>query len=310
MPPQPEQAEKRLEPVRSATRLQTKRFLRVGETDFEMVHKTQPAPPTAPLNTKPVYDPFEDELNKHPEDHFLSPVQMYEYEDWAEDSDDDAEEVEWDAGITDFALFESDRRRAQERHEDIPGRWDGLLASQASALQRVVERNRADSSPQRRWTPLLEDLPGLTPDSSPDLRGDFDIHAHCAPRQQQRTTPRQTNNSVPNYLTIRVTPPPEDSSDYDSDDFDDDEDSEDDSDIPVSFLVERARERRRQARKLERPGLRYSRTMSGKVHVWRRPSAQIYSVGEDVEAEKRAEMLYCRQHQQHQLEDEQRGRGR
>lgn len=294
MPSQRDQSQKRFEPGRSATWPQTRRILRVGHTDFEMIHKTKSAPASmAPINTKPIYDPFEDELNKHPEDHFLSPVQMYEYDDWADDSDEDGEEIEWDAGITDFALFDNDRRRAQEKREEVPHRWNGLLASQASALQRAVERNRADSEPQRRsWTPLLDDVPQLTPDNSPDLRGEFDIHAHCAPRQQQQ----KSAPSIPNYLTVKVTPPSEDNFDSDySDDYDfddDDEDSEDDSDIPVSFLVERARERRRLARKMERPGLRFSRTMSGKVHVWRRPSKQIYSVGEDVEAERKAEMIY------------------
>lgn len=311
MPSQPEQSQKRFEPGRSATWPQTKRILRVGQTDFEMIYKTKSAPAAiASLPTKPVYDPYEDELNKHPEDHFLSPVQMYEYEDWAEDSDDDAEEVEWDAGITDFALFDNDRRRAQEQHEQVPGRWNGLIASQASALQRAVERNRAGSEPRRRaWTPLLEELPQLTPDSSPDLRGDFDIHAHCGPRQPQQKQKSATDSrNMQNFPSFKITPPSEDtfdSDEYDSDyDYDDDE-SEDDSDLPVSWLVERSRareQRRRAQRKLERPGLRSSRTLSGKVHVWRRPSHHIYSVGEDVEAEKKAEMLCSR--------DEHRGRGR
>lgn len=245
-----------------------------------------------PSTHKPKPSLFEDDLNKHPEDHFLSPVQMYEYEDWAEDSDDDgdAEEIEWDAGITDFALFDTDRRHAQQRQEQVPGRWDSLLQSQASALQRAVLRNRANSEPSgRQWTPLLEDLPQLTPDNSPNLKGDHDIHSYCGAK---------TNNArptVPNYLTVKVTPPspPEqhsDSDDYSFDEEDEDEEDSDEDDLPVSLLVARARERRRAARAMERPGLRFNRTMSGKVHVWRRPSYHLYSVGEDVEAESKAEL--------------------
>lgn len=236
----------------------------------------------APLKhtIKPI-DLFEYELSEHPENHFLSPVQMYEYEDWAEDSDgDDASEIEWDAGITDFALFDKDRRQAQHG-QAMPDRWNSLLKSQASALQRAVERNRATSDSSRRgvWTPLVDDLPQLTPDSSPNLKDEFDIHAHC-----KQNSMRQT---IPSYL-LEATP-----SDEETDEDDDDvSDDSDDDDLPVAYLVERARERRRQARQLERPGLRFSRTMSGKHHVWRRPSSQMYTLSESPEAERKAEMLY------------------
>ncbi|KAF2159367.1 hypothetical protein M409DRAFT_60839 [Zasmidium cellare ATCC 36951] len=258
-------------------------------------------PSTPAHSNKPIFDPFEDDLNKHPEDHFLSPVQMYEYEDWAEDSEDeDAEEIEWDAGITDFALFDNDRRHAQQRHEEVPDRWDGLLASQASALQRAVLRNRANSDPSgRQWTPLLEDLPQLTPDNSPNLKGDHDIHSYCGPKT--------TRPSVPNYLAVKVTPPPED--DYDFDDDEDEEDSDED-DLPVSYLVARARERRRVAHQMERPGLRFNRTMSGKVHVWRRPSYHLYSVGEEAEAESEAEMEDAKTTTTLPVDMETRGRSR
>lgn len=244
---------------------------------------------------QPPGDPFEDELNRHPENYFLSPVQMYEYDDWASDSDDDPEEVAWDAGITDFALFDKDRRRAQEKHEQVPGRWDGLLASQASALHRAVQRRRADSDPKPLpRTPPKDDIPQLTPDNSPDLRDDFDIHAHCRPRPIR-----------PSYLRMKISPPlPHE--DEDSFDEDDDDDSDDD-DLPVAYLVERARQRRSLARKAERPGLRFSRTMSGKVHVWRRPSSHIYPLGEDAEAERRAELSHAVQQND---DDDVRGRVR
>lgn len=250
-------------------------------------------PPSKP---RPIHDPFEDEINQDPAAHFLSPIQMYEYEDWADDSGDD-EEVAWDAGITDFALFHDDRRQAQERQEQVPDRWERLLANQASALQRAVHRNRANSDPSRdqKWTPLLEDVPHLTPDNSPNLKDDFDIDSHCGGRTLRRRP------AIPNYLQQRTTPPEELTDDSDMEDGEL-SDSEDEDELPVAFLVERARERRRQARKLERPGLRFNRTMSGKVHVWRRPSWHLNDVHEDVEAEKKAEL--------ETYDEQQRGRGR
>ena len=86
---------------------------------------------------------FEDQLDQHPEEHFLSPVSMYEYDDWASDSDDDDDDdVEWDAGITDFALFDRDRRRARDEGQALPEKWETFYESQASALGRAVERSR------------------------------------------------------------------------------------------------------------------------------------------------------------------------
>lgn len=242
-------------------------------------------------HTKPI-DLFEYDLAEHPENHFLSPVQMYEYEDWAEHSDDDDEagEIEWDAGITDFALFDTDRRRAQQG-QAMPDRWNSLLHSQASALQRAVERNRATSDPSRRgvWTPLVDDLPQLTPDSSPNLKESFDIHAHCQANTSRGADPRQGQTMpIPSYL-LEPTPSDEETDDED-DEISDASDSDSDDDLPVAYLVERARERRRQARQLERPGLRFSRTMSGKHHVWRRPSSGMYTLSEAPEAERKAEM--------------------
>lgn len=241
----------------------------------------------APLKRTKAIDLFEYELSQHPEDHFLSPVQLHEHEAWAEDSDDDdAGEIEWDAGITDFALFDTDRRRAGQQGQAMPDRWNRLLQSQASALQRAVERNRAPSDTSRRgvWTPVVDDLPQLTPDGSPNLKDEFDMHAHC----KANTSRRQ---SVPSYL-LAATPSDEETDEDDDEDISDDSD---DDDLPVSYLVQRARERRRarelKMRQLERPGLRFSRTMSGKHHVWRRPSSQMYTLSESPEAERRAEML-------------------
>jgi hypothetical protein len=248
------------------------------------------------------HDPYEDELNESPDTHFLSPMQLYEYEDWADDSEDesDNEEVVWNAGITDFALFDRDRRNANEHHQHVPGKWQSLLDSQASALQRAVERNQrgsASEARQQQWTPLMNDLPQLTPDHSPNLHDDFEMDTSF--RRQGSLRPR-----VPDYLHLQLPPAIKTSSDlddaYDSHDgssqYDDDENacssssgSDSEADVPVAALIARARERRMQYRKLERPGLRYNRTMSGKVHAWRRPSVHIYPLGEEREAEAAAE---------------------
>lgn len=280
----------RREPERSITWPPTIRI--VTEDDHPKGHKTAPASISATPQHEFTHGAFEDDLDNHPEDHFLSPIQMYEYEDWAEDSDSDAEEVEWDAGITDFALFDSDRRRAQQTSEPLPSRWNDMLSQQASALQRAVERKRGDSEPNRVNRPLLSeyDVPSLTPDSSPNLRDDLDVesyHGQDAPRP-----------SVPNYLTITITPPE-----------DDDPDRELDDDSPLSFYVTRKQMRTQPNRRLERPGLRHSRTMSGQVHSWRRPSYNMYTVGEDAEAERKAELgMIRRVSSEGEIEDVDRGR--
>lgn len=254
---------------------------------------TSAMPPTAPIRIGKASDDssyFEEELNKAPEDHFLSPIQMHEYEDW--DSDDDGEEVEWDAGITDFALFNNDRQRAQERHEKVPDRWNQLLASQASAFQRAAQRSRADSDPS------LEEIPQLTPDNSPSLRDEFDMDAHFATFGHKPQAPR------PNFLSFRPTRTT--TFDVDDDDSDFDSEDEEDADLPLSLIIQRAKERQRAARMFERPGLRFSRTLSGKQHVWRRPSHEIYPLNEDVAGEKKAEHDYYRG--EASVDDEQRGR--
>jgi hypothetical protein len=243
-------------------------------------------PPTLHLNTNQykgdtatqsalpygTHGTFEEDLDNYPEAHFLSPIQMYEYEDWADDSDSDGEEVEWDAGITDFALFDHDRRQAEQTNEPLPNKWSGLLSQQASALQRSVQRTRQDDDTRHlRRRPSELDLPSLTPDVSPELRDDLDVESYHG---QEASRP-----SVPDYLTIIVSPP------------DDEESSavEDSEDIPLSMYIARHQQRAKADRKLQRPGLRHSRTMSGRIHSWSRPSWNIYTLGEDSEAEDRAE---------------------
>ena len=245
----------------------------VGTDQFVTTYKGQPKSASMPATqqTERTNDAFQAELENHPEDHFLSPIQMYEYEDWADDSDDDAEEVEWDAGITDFALFDNDRRFAQESNEPVQGKWSSMLAQQASAFQRAVERTHASSihdSANRLLSACEDDMPHLTPDASPDLSDDLDVE------------PPSSRPSVPSYLTMIVTPAEED----------DDVAIQEDEDLPLSLHVPRKQFRAPRNRRLERPGLRHSRTLSGRVHTWRRPGFNIYTVGEEPDAESRAEM--------------------
>ncbi|KJX98160.1 hypothetical protein TI39_contig429g00027 [Zymoseptoria brevis] len=318
----------RLEPGRSQTWPQTSQASTSGHkaTDDINLHLSTQSLPNNMLaiprhrqlaiNTKYKPDPFEDDLNKHPEDHFLSPVAMYEYEDWADSSDNgDDEEVEWDAGITDFALFDSDRRAAEAHQEDVPNRWNSLLKSQELALQRAVQRNRSNSDPKlRTWTPLLSDMPQLTPDNSPDPRDDrFGMSTvfGSKPPQMAGRPSYLSSNPVRSTRSFSIDAADSDlDDDYDATDEDDfyDSEDEDEADLPVSVLIERARERRRQARCSERPGLKFNRTLSGKLHVWRRPSWNMYTVGEDVEAERRAEEQLA--HEEMQVDDDDEGRGR
>ena len=83
------------------------------------------------------------------------------------------------------------------------------------------------------------------------------------------------------YVTITITPPPEDERTFDEED-----------DLPLTFHYHRPSERKQVKDKVQRPGLTHSRTLSGKVHVWRRPSWHIYPVREDAEAEGEAESAF------------------
>jgi hypothetical protein len=128
------------------------------------------------------------------------------------------------------------------------------------------------------------------------------MDAHFAEFGHKPQVPR------PNFLSFRPTR----TTNHDSDDLSDDsefDDSEDDEDVdlPLSVIIQRAKERQRAARMFERPGLRYSRTLSGKQHVWRRPSHEIYPLSEDVAAERKAEHDYYRSEASNE-DGEQRGR--
>lgn len=234
---------------------------------------------SATERTKQTHDLFRDDLDSYPENYFSSPIKMYEYEDWASDSDDDSEEIEWDAGITDFALFDSDRRRAQESNERLPSTWNNMLENQTSALQRSVDRKRVNSTPDQMSRPLLnaDDVPSLTPDNSPSLRDDLDVESYHG---QNEARP-----SVPHYLTINVEPP---------EGQQDDKAREDDEEAPLFISVKNEQSQTQARRKRERPGLRHSRTMSGQVHAWRRPSMNMYTLGEEPDAERREELCTIR----------------
>lgn len=242
------------------------------------VQKGVPEPHSASTTTITLHgNTYEDDLDSDPQNHFLSPIQMYEYEDWADDSDSDGEEVEWDAGITDFALFDNDRQQAQEGNKLLPSKWADLLARQASALERAVQRNRQDSTPDPVNRPLPwseSEVPHLTPDTSPDLRDDLDVESYHG-----QSIPRP---AVPNYLTVAVSPPDDDSTAL----------VEEDGDLPHSTKLFRGQQLSKHAhppQRLQRPGMRHTRTMSGHIHAWRRPDRQIYTLGEDSEGENRAE---------------------
>ncbi|KXL48731.1 hypothetical protein M433DRAFT_1794 [Acidomyces richmondensis BFW] len=222
---------------------------------------------SATASTAVLHTQGEDNL-ENPGDHFLSP--MYQSEDWADtsddDGDDDGDDFEWDAGITDFALFDNDRREVEEGNGRLPPMWRKFMTSQECALQRSMERCRQEFDLDQLRPPLP--CPDLTPDSSPNLADDLETEASDSRPKSEPT--------VPNYLTIIVAPPDDDESSIESDE-----------DMPLSFFVKQVHRRLRLRSKISRPGLQHNRTLSGKLHVWQRPS--LYAVGEEPEAEQRAE---------------------
>lgn len=203
---------------------------------------------------------FEADLNKNPDAHFITQSESMEYryqynwsDDDSDDDDDDDQDFQWNAGITDFALFDNDRRAAQEAHQQLPTRWNDMLLSQSDALQRAAQRTQSNDF-----------IPALTPDTSPHLADDM----------EPDTVP------VPNYLTITLAPPTGHTKQFNDDD-----------ELPLQLLNPHATlVKSTRNFLLQRPGLRHTRTLSGKAHSWRRPGWELYSVGEDVDAERRAEL--------------------
>lgn len=223
-----------------------------------------------------------------------NPYHEYDEDDSDSDSDsdlDDDDNARWSTGITDYAQFTADRRAAADRHEGIPPRWDGLLERQRDAMKRAEARSQSSSTidklPSSPSTEAGNDvngsagedeLPFLTPDGSPRIPSGFDnlsLNFISTHEPSHHTVEVQVDH-VPDLLDSDAEDI--DASTY-SEDFEDEED-EDDDEIPVAVLIERARRRRLS---LSRPGLTSTRTLSGKVHVWRRPSGQIYTVGEEDE---------------------------
>ncbi|KAK0263806.1 hypothetical protein B0A54_02685 [Friedmanniomyces endolithicus] len=232
-------------------------------SESEPIFKTTTSQPTPDQYS-------DDDLEDHPEARFLSP--LYEYEDWASDSDADDSDTEWNAGITDFALFQPDTQLANQTSSPVDPKWAHFVSEQQSARQRALARVCA--SPDFTKPPLpFEELPGLTPDSSPSLRDDLDVEIHGTAREVS-------------YLTTLLTPPsveertigPEDALPLS---LDDDEDVEKGLWMPVVP--------RKVQRGLQRPGMRGARTLSGKRHSWRRPGWGMFVIGEEGEEEAEAE---------------------
>lgn len=213
----------------------------------------------------------DDDFDEYPDRIFSSPVKMYEYDDWASDSDEDDEQAEWDAGITDFALFDYDRREAHEKNEPVPVKWSGVMQNQASALQRSVQRYHADSCSKQNDSLRInsEDVPGLTPDQSPDLRNDLDVESYDGHARPMA--------SMPMYFTEERSPRTERG------------DGDHAYQKPMKFLTPITRQRAQSSspsiRRQQRPGLSHSRTMSGHIHSWRKPDRKMYTVGEEPQAE-------------------------
>ncbi|KAK5112751.1 hypothetical protein LTR62_003849 [Meristemomyces frigidus] len=223
---------------------------------------SNPQPLPTPPPSKPTSDSLSlADLEDHPENHFLSPLARFD--DWHPDSDDDEDdddEIDWDAGITDFALYSDDRQQAEESNEQVDEKWDAFLKRQELALRRSVERSH--SKPATR-SPLPVGMPALTPDSSPDLRDDLDVESFRGPA----------------YHTLTIVPPSPHLLPFNGH-----------QDLPLSFPSLSAHYATRSSfRRIERPGLKHTRTMSGKAHSWRRPGWGIYPLGEEPEAEQRAE---------------------
>lgn len=198
---------------------------------------------------------FEDDLEQHPDKHFLSPLTAEEVYGWDSDSDDDDADGEWNAGITDFSLFASDRKRAMETGQPLDEKWDSFVSNQTEAFERSCDRV---------WESENDRVPGLTPDTSPHLKDDLEDDAEM---DDKLVVPWI---SVPDYLTFEVKPS-ESGAMLGPDD-----------ELPLSFALARKK-------RIERPGLRHARTMSGRKHVWRRPGYDMFTVGEEVDAEAEAE---------------------
>jgi hypothetical protein len=245
---------------------------------------------------------YEEDIDDNPHSHFLSPVHMYES--W-DDSDDDSDDgsFEFDAGITDFALFNDDYKRAKELDLPLSDKWNDFVEGQAECLDRAVARTRAERSsnptgPYYSGSSFSqhEVVPSLTPDTSPRLTDDLDYDSS---EDTTATQPYQTKIVTPEITLSPSSPidiPARSKQTLGSLSESAIEDDEFEDPAAPAFLLYRHSQRadkRRQPAKPQpapmRPGLSAgSRTLSGKLHVWRRPSWDLFSVDEqrDKEAEQ------------------------
>lgn len=244
-------------------------------------------------------NPLEEDLeaiNNNPQAHFLSPAHPYDFwEDDDEDDDDTGADFEWDAGIVDFSLFAADKERFESRNLPIPHKWDGFLADQQQVYQRSASREDNTAKPAF-LTPSpseSDSVPGLTPDSSPNLHDNLD-YPSSDEEERPVTPPRSSSapiNIPPRPKSILKKP-----TTHFWEDTIDETDEGDEEYLPLSYYVSRGQVQRKQKAtpqqppKLQRPGLRGTRTLSGKVHSWVRPSYGIESVEERKDEEIMAEI--------------------
>jgi len=241
---------------------------------------------------------FEEDLDNNPHSHFLSPVHMYES--WDDSDDDDDDDCQFDAGITDFALFSDDYKRAKETDAPLSDKWNDFVADQEEAYNRTIARTRADLN-DRSAGPFYsgssfaqpDAVPSLTPDTSPRLADDLDFDSgeestSSLPYQTKTVTPDLPHRPASAPIDIprsRHTLSTLSESAIENEEFTDP--------AAPAFLLyrhsQRADKRRRASRPQAppmRPGLSAgNRTLSGKLHVWRRPSWDLFIVDEEREEE-------------------------
>ena len=221
----------------------------------------------------------------------------------------------FDAGITDFALFNDDYKRAKEEDTPLSAKWNDLIADQTDAYNRALARTRAElvdrpTSPFDSGSNSAQHdaVPSLTPDTSPRLVDDLDFDSGAEESTSTLSLPYRTKIVTPEDLPNRPASAPIDipRSRFNlpalSESAVEDEDFADPA-APAFLLYrhsQRADRRRNTARPAPppmRPGMSAgNRTLSGKLHVWKRPSWDLYSVFEEREEEM--------------AQDDSRGRGR
>jgi len=279
-------------PTDTMSQLSREQQLEELEGDY-LLHK--PKLPTH-FSTNPATR-FEEDLDNNPHSHFLSPVHMYES--WDDSDDDDDDDCQFDAGIMDFALFNDDYKRAKEEDAPLSAKWNDLIAEQAEAYDRAVARTRAEVTDRPTGSSSFNQhdaVPSLTPDTSPRLVDDLDFDS-AEESTSTLSLPYRTKIVTPEDLPHRPASAPIDiprsrfnlpllsESAIEEEDFADPA-------APAFLLyrhsqrLDRRRNTGRPAPPPMRPGMSAgNRTLSGKLHVWKRPSWDLYSVWEEREEE-------------------------